>query len=549
MEGRGGSICLRLRGRESNRDAVGAMVSVEGPWGRQVKFLQAGSGFFSQHTKELCFGLGQLKGTIQATVRWPSGLIQEFKTLPANHRIRLEEGSSDFQAEPFVSATPIPTSALVEQKPEPPPTCCETWLIDPLPAPEFNLPDLQDRTLALSSFHGRHVLLNFWVTWSPPCQEELDQFQRQYSNWLGRGLQLLAVNLNAASETEEVRKIATKKGLTFPILLASEDVSAISNLLYRYLFDRRRNLGLPTSFLIDGQGLIVKVYQGTLPQGRVLEDLGRIPKDERERQNKALPFPGRFYGGEFHRNLFTYGVAFFRAGYFDESIAWFQRVVRKYPEYAAAYYNLGTLYLKKGMLQQSEEHLRRATQIRPGDASAWNNLGMVAAQEGHKEEAMKYFQEAIRQNPRHVIALQNLGKLYHDDGRFEEAVKSLEQAVNIAPEDPEVNYDLGMLFAQHDDTEQARAYLQRALQLRPKYPDALNNLGVLYIRTEKLADAEAVLQECIRVAPSFDVAYLNLAKAYVAMGKAERARGILRQLLEVHPGHPAGVEALRKVGP
>ncbi|MGO9271344.1 MAG: FG-GAP-like repeat-containing protein [Terriglobia bacterium] len=549
MEGRGDSIGFRLRGHQGNRDAIGAIVSVESVAGRQAKFLQAGSGFFSQHTKELFFGLGQRQGTVQATVRWPSGLVQRFEGLPANHRIQLEEGASEFHAEPFAPVTPIPAGSLVEQKPEAPPACCETWLLDPLPAPQFTLRDLDGRSYTLSDFRGRPVLLNFWSTMTPPCQSELEQFQRRYSTWLGQGLQLLAVNVNPASETEIVRDFVREMGLKFPILLASEDLLGISNLLYRYLFDRRRNLPIPTSFLIDREGLIVKVYQGPLNPASPEEDLGRIPRNQKERESRALPFPGKFYGGEFHRNLFTYGVAFFRAGYFDESIAWFQQVVRSYPDYAAAYYNLGTLYLSKGLLPQAEEHLRRATQLRPGDASAWNNLGMVAAQEGHSEEAVRYFQEAIRQNPQHVNALDNLGKLYHDQGRFEDAVKSLERALSIDPQNPEVNYDLGMFYAKQDDAERARVYLQKAVQLRPTYPDALNNLGVLNIRTGKLSDAQAVLEECIRVAPSFEVAYLNLAKVYVAMGAPGRARGILRKLLEVHPGSQAARQAIQELGP
>jgi len=549
MEGRGDSICFRLRGHRSNRDAIGAIVSVENGGSRQVKFLQAGSGFFSQHTKELFFGLGKQQGPVQATVHWPNGLVQKFEGLPANHRIQLEEGASEFYAEPFTPAIPIPAGALVEQRSEAPPACCETWLLDPLPAPDFTLRDLDGRSYMLSSFRGRHVLLNFWSTTAPPCQSELEQFQRRYSTWLGRGLQLLAVNVNAASETEIVRGFVREKGLKFPILLASENMLGVSNLLYRYLFDRRRNLAIPTSFLIDGEGLIVKVYQGPLNPASPEEDLGRIPRNQKERESRALPFPGKFYGGEFHRNLFTYGVAFSRAGYFDESIAWFQQVIRSLPDYAAAYYNLGTLYLSKGLLPQAEEHLRRATRLRPGDASAWNNLGIVAAQEGHDEEAVTCFQEAIRQNPRHVNALENLGKLYHDQGRFEDAVESLERALSIDPQNPDVNYDLGMFFAQQNDAEGARVYLQKAIQLRPIYHDALNNLGVLNIRTGKLSDARAVLEECIRVAPSFEVAYLNLAKVYAAMGAPERARDILRKLLDVHPGSQAARHALQELGP
>jgi len=548
MEGRGDSICFRLRGHRSNRDAIGAVVSVEGPRGRQSRVLQAGSGFLSQHTKELFFGLGQPNGNVRATVRWPNGLVQSFDGLPPNQRIQIDEGSSEFRAERFAAPISIAATELVEQRPEPPPACCETWLIDPLPAHDFVLRDLDDQPYTLSSFHGRHVLLSFWVTGDPSCQKHMEQFQRRYSSWLGRGLQLLAVNANAAAETETVREFAKKQGLTFPILLTSEDALAINNLIYRYLFDRRRNLGIPTSFLLDEQGHVVKVYQGPLDLSRLEEDLGRIPQNNKERELRALPFPGRFYGGEFHRNLFTYGVAFFRAGYFDESIAWFQRVVRENPAYAAAYYNLGTLYLKKGMLGQAEEHLRRSTELRPGDASAWNNMGMVAAQEGRSQEAVKYFREAIRQNSQYVIAFENLAKLYHDTGHFDDAVKTLEQALSIAPEDPEVNYDLGMLFAQQGDTERARDYLQRALQLRPNYPDALNNLGVLYIRTDKLPDAEAVLKECVRVTPDFDAAYLNLAKLYAAMGRRDEARDILRRLLDAHPSHPAALQALQELG-
>lgn len=549
MEGRGHSICFRLRGHQSNRDAIGAVITVESAVGRQVKFLQAGSGFFSQHSKEVFFGLGHHQGTVQATVRWPNGLVQEFAGLPLNHRIRIEEGSSEFHAEPFAAPAPIPGSALVAQKPEAPPACCETWLLDPLPAPEFTLRDLDGRSFTLSNFRGRNVLLNFWDMLTPACQPELEQFQQHYSKWVPQGLQLLAVNVNGASEIETVRRLAREKGLTFPILLASEDMLGICNLLYRYLFDRRRNLGLPTSLLIDAQGLIIKVYQGPINPASPEEDLRQIPQNQVERESRALPFPGRYYAGEFHRNLFTYGVALFRAGYLDDAMIWFQQVVRRLPEYAAAYYNLGTIYLSKGLLPQAEENLRRATQLRPGDASAWNNLGMAVAQEDRGKEAVAYFLEATRQNPAHVVALENLGKLYQDSGQVEDAEKSFERALSIDPLNPDVNYDLGMLFAKHGNTERARVYLEKAIQLRPIYPDALNNLSVLYIRTAKLSDAQAVLEECIRVAPRFDVAYLNLAKVYVALGKPEKARGILRKLLDIHPENQAARQAIEELGP
>ena len=48
----------------------------------------------------------------------------------------------------------------------------------------------------------------------------------------------------------------------FPVLFATDEVAGIYNIIYRHMFDRRRDLGIPTSFLLDKDGMIVKVYQG-----------------------------------------------------------------------------------------------------------------------------------------------------------------------------------------------------------------------------------------------------------------------------------------------
>src|SRR5262249_48371016 len=66
------SIAFRLRGTKSNRDAIGATVTVETEAGRQTRTLQAGSGFLSQHSKEIVFGLGEVKPPVRASIGWPS---------------------------------------------------------------------------------------------------------------------------------------------------------------------------------------------------------------------------------------------------------------------------------------------------------------------------------------------------------------------------------------------------------------------------------------------------------------------------------------------
>ena len=69
-------------------------------------------------------------------------------------------------------------------------------------------------------------------------------------------------------------------------------MAGVYNIIYRYLFDRRRDLAIPTSFLLDKDGMIVKVYQGPIDPQRLLEDVKAIPTTAADRMRKALPFGG-----------------------------------------------------------------------------------------------------------------------------------------------------------------------------------------------------------------------------------------------------------------
>ena len=149
-----------------------------------------------------------------------------------------------------------------------------------------------------------------------------------------------------------VRSFVAKEGLSFPILLATQEVAGIYNIIYRYLFDRRRDLALPTSFLINGDGMIVKVYQGPLNPERLTDDLKSAPESAAARMRRALPFEGTLYQDQFQRNDFTYGVAMFQRGYLDQAAASFQQVIAAKPQEPEAYYNLGTLYLRKNALAE-----------------------------------------------------------------------------------------------------------------------------------------------------------------------------------------------------
>jgi len=546
------SIAFRLKGTKSNRDAIGASVTIESGAGRQVRMLQAGSGFLSQHSKDIFFGLGEMKGPVRVSIRWPSGLVQVLHDLPVNHRIWVEEGAEPSRLEPFKTDAKkrVAFSAEAAQEAELLPTQVETWLLVPLTAPDFSLPDLSGQVRTLSALRGDTTLLNFWTTKSLHSREELSVLRRFHGDWATKRLQLIAVNADDVSESE-LR--ASAKNFSFPILRGSDNVAAVYNILYRQLFDRHRDLSLPTSFLIDRNGEIVKVYQGPIVPERVERDFQSIPRTDAARLARALPFPSATYALEFGRNYLSYGALFFQRGYLDQAEVSFQQALRDDPSSAEALYGIGSVYLNQNKNAAAHESFERAVKLQASYPDtvpdAWNNLGVIATREGRVDDSIQCFQKALDLNSHHLLSLDNLGNAYRLQKRWDEARKVLERALQVAAHDPEANYSLGMVYAQTGDTARGYEYLQRALNARPAYPEALNNLGVLYLATQRRDQAVESFEVCIRVAPGFDQAYLNLARVYVLEGARDKARGVLLDLLKQNPNHAQAKQMLEQLQP
>ena len=544
MQEIGDSISFSLWGTKSNRDAIGTAVTVEVGDLRQTKFLQAGSGFLAQHTKELFFGLGSHHEQIRATIRWPSGMVQQFENLSANHRIQLEEGSERFVASRFASSPSGYAHAGPSPAPELLPRVVDTWFIEPLKAPEFKLLDAEQKPHDFNEYRGSFVLLSFVSAVNSECIEQLHQFEKNMPAINAASLVPIAVNVDTADDLSHAGPVAKKDRFSFPVLFATEEVEGIYNIIYRHLFDRRRDLPLPSSFLVDREGMLVKLYQGPLTVSKVMADLHSIPLTAAERIRKALPFEGNLEQDAFERNAFTYGVAMFQHGYLDQAAVSFQQVIAAKPDNADAYYNLGTLRLGQNNFVQARQYLVRTLQLKPNYPEAWNNLGMIAAQLNHPDEAIRDFQEALAQRPQYVTALLNLGNVYRRERDFENALKCFDQAIRIRPDDPEVNYSFGMLHAQQGQLEEASTYLEKAVALRPDYAEALNNLGVLYVREQDFVRAEERFKAGIRVAPQFDQSYLNLARLYTLKNDPQKARDVLFELLRVRPDDAAAKQAL-----
>ena len=553
MGGLAPAIAFRLRGTKSHGDAIGAAVTIETNRGKQTKWLQAGSGFLAQHSKEIFFGLGEATGTVKATIRWPSGVVQTIDGLPSGHRVWVEESAfrspSAWRSEPFRvpeslrgssegAASSQASGEMGEEQRLP--RNVETWLLAPVLAPDFAFDDGPGAAKSLAALRGKPVLLHLRAAGSEESERDRANLERRRGKWAARGLQLLSVDVSG-NETR----------LPYPRLHSPEDVGAVYNLLYRYLYERHRDLTLPTSFLIDERGNVVKLYQGPVDADHVESDFPGMPRTGAERLKPALPFPGVANSYEFGRNQLSYGSVFYQHGYLDQAEEAFRLALAEDSASAEAYYGLGSVFLKRGNAAEAKVNFERAASLKASYPetlpNAWNNLGLLATREGRIDLAIENFQQALRVSPEHWIALENLGNAYRQEKRWGEARSTLERALSNRPEDAEANYSLAMVYAQTEQPERAREYLERALRYRPAYPEALNNLGILCLRTGKRDDAVAQFEECIRVAPEFDQAYLNLARVYAIEGSRDKAQSVLEALLKLQPANAAARQALEQM--
>ena len=132
-------------------------------------------------------------------------------------------------------------------------------------APDFTLQSLDGKTVHLSDYRGKAVVLNFWATWCGPCKIEMPWFvdlQKQYGP---AGVQFLGVAMDDAS-TKDIAEFAQSMNVNYPILIGKEAVGeAYGGVQF-----------LPETFYLDRNGKIVDKAFGLKGRGEIEDDIKKI---------------------------------------------------------------------------------------------------------------------------------------------------------------------------------------------------------------------------------------------------------------------------------
>ncbi|MBM6619921.1 thiol-disulfide oxidoreductase ResA [Bacillus suaedaesalsae] len=131
-------------------------------------------------------------------------------------------------------------------------------------APNFILQDLEGNKFELEDYRGKGVFLNFWGTYCKPCEAEMPYMKNQYKYFKDQGVEVLALNVD--EPTLVIQKFVDRHGLTFPV-----PVDKGLQVMHEY------GVGpIPTTFLIDKDGEVVKIITGSMTEKMVHDYMNMI---------------------------------------------------------------------------------------------------------------------------------------------------------------------------------------------------------------------------------------------------------------------------------
>jgi len=129
-------------------------------------------------------------------------------------------------------------------------------------APDFALASLDGKTLKLSDYRGKAVLLNFWATWCEPCKIEIPWLIEMQNKYGAKGFTVLGVAMDDDGSSVVAPFVQAKRydvngqklAMNYPVVIGSDKVADKFGGLF----------GFPTSILISKDGKQIKRITGLI---------------------------------------------------------------------------------------------------------------------------------------------------------------------------------------------------------------------------------------------------------------------------------------------
>jgi peroxiredoxin len=132
----------------------------------------------------------------------------------------------------------------------------------------LTLQDIGGKSVKLSDYKGKVILLDFWATWCPPCRKEIPGFIELYNNYKSRGLVVIGVSMDDADDLADVKRYAAQIKMNYPVLLGAGREDELKPAF--------GEIPLPTSFVIARNGRICARHDGLTAKEQVEREIAAL---------------------------------------------------------------------------------------------------------------------------------------------------------------------------------------------------------------------------------------------------------------------------------
>ena len=120
------------------------------------------------------------------------------------------------------------------------------------PAPEYQAITLDNEVVSLTDYKGKVILVNLWATWCEPCRDEMPLLEDLSQTFSHADFEVIGVSIDETGFEKKIQQILDSGEISYEIWLDPSNK-------FQFKF---RTIGVPESFLIDREGMIVHQWKG-----------------------------------------------------------------------------------------------------------------------------------------------------------------------------------------------------------------------------------------------------------------------------------------------